>query len=210
MYTRNHPTLSLVEAHRQHEREQSQAQAPAQAQPSAHGAGLSPEGREAAEFHRILQATVATRYETNPCRKVMQTRQWSEIAHSKLHPQSQVVVKEQQGEAKVSSSEAVVDVEAAILDGSINFECIVMQRSDWDRQAPRAGGKSDIMDKLVELVKVPGSDNQADCLTKYVDRAVISKMLKLLGMGVMEGRSGAAPELPPEPTLTPIGRSTTL
>ena len=62
-----------------------------------------------------------------------------------------------------------------------------------------------VKDKVVELVKVPGSDKPADCLTKYVDRAMITKMVKLLGMRVMEGRSGAAPELPPDPPLTPAG-----
>ena len=60
-----------------------------------------------------------------------------------------------------------------------------------------------VREKVVELVKVPGSDNPADCLTKYVDRAILTKMLKLLGMRIMEGRSSAAPELPPDPTLTP-------
>ena len=58
-------------------------------------------------------------------------------------------------------------------------------------------------EKVVDLVKAPGADNPADCLTKYVDRAILTKLLKLLGMRVMEGRSGAAPELPPDPTLTP-------
>ena len=87
-------------------------------------------------------------------------------------------------------------------------------RSDWDRQAPRVGKirhldvedlwvQAKVREKVVDLVKVPGSDNPADCLTKYVDRAILTKMLKLLGMRVMEGQSGAAPELPPDPTLTP-------
>ena len=66
--------------------------------------------------------------------------------------------------------------------------------------------QAQVRDKVVELVKVPGSDNAADCLTKYVDRAMMTKMLQLLGMRVMEGRSGAAPELPPDPTLTPAGQ----
>ena len=47
-------------------------------------------------------------------------------------------------------------------------------------------------EKVVDLVKEPGSDIPADCLTKYVDRAKLTKMLKLSGMRVMEGRSGAA------------------
>ena len=37
------------------------------------------------------------------------------------------------------------------------------------------------------MVEVPGSDNPADCLTKYVDRAILTKMLKLFGMRIMEG-----------------------
>ena len=61
-------------------------------------------------------------------------------------------------------------------------------------------------DKVVELVKVPGSGDPADCLTKYVDRAILTKMPMCLVMSVMEGRSGAAPELPPDPTLTPAGQ----
>ena len=48
----------------------------------------------------------------------------------------------------------------------------------------------------------------ADCLTKHVDRAMTIEILKLLGMRVMEGRSGAAPELPPDPTLTPADSTT--
>ena len=32
--------------------------------------------------------------------------------------------------------------------------------------------------KVLELVKVPGSDNPADCLTKYVDRAILNELLK--------------------------------
>ena len=63
--------------------------------------------------------------------------------------------------------------------------------------------QAEIREKVVDLVKVPGSDNPADCLTKYVYRAILTKMLKLLRMRVMEGRSGAAPELPPDQTLTP-------
>ena len=56
--------------------------------------------------------------------------------------------------------------------------------------------QAEVWETAVELVKVPGSDKPADCLTKHVDRGI-------LGRRVMEGRSGAVPKLPPDPTLTP-------
>ena len=61
---------------------------------------------------------------------------------------------------------------------------------------------------VVDSVKVPGSDKPADCLTEYVDRVILTNMLKLLVMRVMEGRSGAAPELLPDPTLNPAKQNT--
>jgi hypothetical protein len=65
-----------------------------------------------------------------------------------------------------------------------------------------------VREKDVDLVKVPGSDKPADCLTKYVDRAILTNMVKLWRVRVVEGRSGAAPELPPDPTMTPAERNT--
>ena len=58
-----------------------------------------------------------------------------------------------------------------------------------------------VRDQVVDLVNVQGSDNPADWLTKHVDRATFTKMLKLMGMSIIEGRSGAAPELPPQTLL---------
>ena len=45
----------------------------------------------------------------------------------------------------------------------------------------------------VELHKVPGADNPADMMTKYVDRAILEKMTKRIGMVAMEGRARSAP-----------------
>ena len=58
--------------------------------------------------------------------------------------------------------------------------------------------QSKVRDKVVDLVKVAGVDNPADILTKYVDRSILEKMLQKLGMKRLEGRSAAAPMLPPD------------
>ena len=50
-----------------------------------------------------------------------------------------------------------------------------------------------VRSKAVELVKVLGTENPADMMTKYVDRAILEKMLGLIGMEVKEGRAACAP-----------------
>ena len=47
--------------------------------------------------------------------------------------------------------------------------------------------------KLAFLHKVPGADNPADILTKYTDRIILQKMLKIMNLKVMSGRSSVAP-----------------
>ena len=51
-----------------------------------------------------------------------------------------------------------------------------------------------VRNKSVELVKVLGSDNSADILTKYVERPILKKALKFLGLERLEGRASTAPK----------------
>ena len=55
-----------------------------------------------------------------------------------------------------------------------------------------------VRDGHVDLLKVAGVDNPADILTKYTSSEILNKMLAKLNMTFMDGRSPAAPELPPE------------
>ena len=50
----------------------------------------------------------------------------------------------------------------------------------------------------VDLLKVAGSENPADILTKYVSADLMNKMLLKLNLKFMEGRSPAALGLPPD------------
>ena len=47
--------------------------------------------------------------------------------------------------------------------------------------------------KQIELVKILGTENPADVLTKYVDRASMLKAMETLGIVVMSGRPACAP-----------------
>ena len=47
--------------------------------------------------------------------------------------------------------------------------------------------------KEITIHKIPGVDNMADILTKYVDRQTIQKALKSMGLQKMEGRPACAP-----------------
>ena len=47
--------------------------------------------------------------------------------------------------------------------------------------------------RRVTLVKVDGDANQADALTKYVDRTKLASALDLMSMKKMEGRAASAP-----------------
>ena len=58
--------------------------------------------------------------------------------------------------------------------------------------------QSEVRDNVVDLVKVAGVDNPADILTKYVDRGMITKMLRKLDMKQLSGQANAAPMLPPD------------
>ena len=45
----------------------------------------------------------------------------------------------------------------------------------------------------VELLKIPGAENPADVMTKYVDRALLEKMVSKMGMTKLSGRAKCAP-----------------
>ena len=49
----------------------------------------------------------------------------------------------------------------------------------------------------VDLLKVAGSESPADILTKYASADLMDKMLLKLNLKFIEGRSPAAPDLPP-------------
>ena len=51
-----------------------------------------------------------------------------------------------------------------------------------------------VRSKAIELKKVLGSDNPADVLTKYVDKPILDKALKFLGLAKMDGRAACAPK----------------
>ena len=46
---------------------------------------------------------------------------------------------------------------------------------------------------MIDLVKVLGTDNPADVLTKYVNRATMEKALAEIGLEVRKGRPACAP-----------------
>ena len=50
-----------------------------------------------------------------------------------------------------------------------------------------------VREGAVQLVKVLGSENPADIMTKYTDRAILEKMLKLAGLSTLDGRAECAP-----------------
>ena len=50
-----------------------------------------------------------------------------------------------------------------------------------------------VREGAVELVKVLGAENPADRMTKYTDRAILDKMLKLAGLSTLDGRAECAP-----------------
>ena len=55
-----------------------------------------------------------------------------------------------------------------------------------------------VREKVVDLLKVAGTENMSDILDKYVEKPILEKMLPKLSMKAMGGRSPAAPQLPPE------------
>ena len=55
----------------------------------------------------------------------------------------------------------------------------------WCQEKVRSG--------VVKLSKVLGADNPADCMTKYVPRDVLEKMLLKMGMRPLTGRAECAP-----------------
>ena len=50
-----------------------------------------------------------------------------------------------------------------------------------------------VRSKEIELVKIWGTENPADVLTKYVDRASMIKAMDTLGVIIMTGRPACAP-----------------
>ena len=55
-----------------------------------------------------------------------------------------------------------------------------------------------VRDGHIDLLKVKGGENPADILTKYVTVDILIQILQRINLRFMEGRSPAAPELPPE------------
>ena len=51
-----------------------------------------------------------------------------------------------------------------------------------------------VRSKEINLIKVLGSENMADALTKYVDRATLSKALDKMNLIKMDGRPACAPQ----------------
>ena len=50
-----------------------------------------------------------------------------------------------------------------------------------------------VRSRKIELLKVLGTDNPADVLTKYVNRQAMEKALNAMGMCVLSGRPACAP-----------------
>ena len=57
----------------------------------------------------------------------------------------------------------------------------------WVQEVVRTG--------RAELLKVPGADNPADVLTKYVEKPLMTKMLDKMGMKSLTGRAKCAPAI---------------
>ena len=57
-----------------------------------------------------------------------------------------------------------------------------------------------VLEGHVDLAEVLENEKPADILTKYVSSDILNKMLSKLNLMFMEGKSTAAPELPPEPS----------
>ena len=55
-----------------------------------------------------------------------------------------------------------------------------------------------IKEKDIEVDKVLGTENPADCLTKHVDRATMLKHLTAMGLEYESGRADSAPQLAPD------------
>ena len=50
-----------------------------------------------------------------------------------------------------------------------------------------------VRDGTVQLLKVLGTDNPADIMTKYVDRTILKNMLGIIGLSTLECRAECAP-----------------
>ena len=57
----------------------------------------------------------------------------------------------------------------------------------WVQEVVRSG--------RVQLLKVLGAENPADVLTKYVDKAIMTKMMAKMGMKQLSGRAKCAPAI---------------
>ena len=55
-----------------------------------------------------------------------------------------------------------------------------------------------IRDRSVDLVKVLGTENPADLMTKHLDQKSLDKMLGKMSVVVTEGRAASAPKLSKE------------
>ena len=66
----------------------------------------------------------------------------------------------------------------------------------WARSATwmwQTFGPKTVRTGVIELVKVLGSDNPADIMTKYTDRPILEKMLAKMNMHALPGRAACAP-----------------
>ena len=63
-----------------------------------------------------------------------------------------------------------------------------------------------VRDGHIDLLKVKGSENPADILTKYVSAEILKQMLERINLKFLDGRSPAAPELPPESMAVILAR----
>ena len=55
------------------------------------------------------------------------------------------------------------------------------------------GAKRKFRDGTVQLLEVLGADTPADIMTKYVDRAILERMLGIMGLSTLDGRAECAP-----------------
>ena len=55
-----------------------------------------------------------------------------------------------------------------------------------------------IKDGDLNVDQILSADNQADCLTKFIDQTTMNKHLAAMGLVYEDGRAESAPELAPE------------
>ena len=66
--------------------------------------------------------------------------------------------------------------------------------------------QSKVRDGHIDLLKVKGSENPADILTKYVSADVLQQMSQRINLKFLDGRRPAVPELTPDTISAILGR----